>query len=123
FLFWRPRLFQAIRRNKFFIEQLLSTPTTTYSWSLASLWRILLPLLKASGYGTVFCIVDGLDECDSATIKDFLELYKRSPTGSDLDINPRCLFLFSSRKDARTPELLGLGERAGVAPRREYPNS
>ncbi|KAK1759861.1 ankyrin repeat-containing domain protein [Echria macrotheca] len=107
-LFLHPELFRAIRGPKFLDSRVWSMPKSNDQWSIAKLWKIFVAILKASGYNTVYCIMDGLDECDTASTRDLLHHFVQSCSGSDLDTGMRCLFLFSSRYNADIQDSLGL---------------
>ncbi|KAL7936392.1 ankyrin repeat-containing domain protein [Trichoderma chlorosporum] len=75
------------------------TTTNTLS-SPVTLWMMFEKLLQAPELGTIFCVLDGLDECDEGSIeilvKHFRDLY--SQTGHAGGITPKLKLAIVSRK-------------------------
>ena len=66
FLLKRPKLFAYVLPN-FTIHRELS------AWSFETLWRIFESMVCDASQGAVYCIIDGLDECDEVSLEILLK--------------------------------------------------
>ena len=67
----RPELFKCIL-NSFKIQR----ESLSASSSFETLWRIFETMIRDPGLGTIYCVLDGLDECDEALLEILLKKFK-----------------------------------------------
>jgi hypothetical protein len=69
-------------------------------WSFEALWHIFTRVIQFSGLSSLYCIIDALDECDSTTLDEFLDLLHQLSKNA-LVPNMSIKLLFSSREYTR----------------------
>lgn len=67
----RPQLFSHIEND--FKARKWSTKSETARWPYETLWRIFEIMLSDPVLGAVYCILDGLDECDKGSLQVLLK--------------------------------------------------
>ena len=76
-----------------------------HGWSFEALWHMFNKILQACSLSSIYCIVDALDECDSASLEGFLNLLHG--LSEDSTIPPmRFKLLFSTREYAHILDCL-----------------
>jgi ankyrin repeat protein len=83
-----PKLFKSILQE-FEIE----TKARYAISSFEALWRVFESVLRDPDFGTMYCVIDGLDECDEASLQilitklsDFFRGYSSNPTAGELKL-------------------------------------
>ena len=111
----RGLMFQLIQQHSRLLEHILPVfkvqkEALFNDSSFESLWRIFENMVRDLGVGSIFCVLDGLDECDELSLEMITEklrcFFSKSPTSLKLiavsrelpDCIPRAMSSFSNVK-------------------------
>jgi hypothetical protein len=94
----RGLLFQILKERPKLLKSILQefeteTKARYAVSSLEALWRVFESMLRDPDFGTIYCVIDGLDECDEGSLQilitklcDFFGAYSSSPTTGELKL-------------------------------------